>query len=195
MYRILTAFGMLLIASCLASAQATTQGLPSTSGGAVGPVKDVTYEVIWLIESDDANREAYNGPAAEGLESAGYGRLVRAGSAAAAVTVGKPSTVTGTSRYGQLSALTSLLNTTEKHELQIKIQLRMQNQSPLTIDTTTRAPMGRWFLVGSSDSRVGLPQHAADGKRGLAIMRITDGVLLLDKNDLSESNNESQARE
>jgi len=121
--------------------------------------------------------------------------LVRAGSATAAVTIGQPSTVTGTSRYGQLTALTSLLNTTEKNELQIKIQLRTQNQSPLTIDTTMRAPMGRWFLVGSADSRVGLPKHVADGKRGLAIMQITDGVLPLDAADESASGDESKERE
>jgi len=26
--------------------------------GVAGPVQDVTYEMIWLIESDDASREA-----------------------------------------------------------------------------------------------------------------------------------------
>jgi hypothetical protein len=123
------------------------------------------------------------------------GMLLIASSLASAVTVGQPSTVTGTSRYGQLSALTSLLNTTEKSELQIKIQLRTQNQSPLTIDTTMRAPMGRWFLVGSADSRVGLPKHVADGKRGLAIKKITHGVLLLDAADDSASGDESKERE
>jgi len=117
MYRISTAFGLVLIASCLASAQTTTKGSPTTFSGVVGPVQDVTYEVIWLIESDDVNREPYDGPAVEGLESAGYGRLVQAGSATAAMTVGKPSSVAGTSRSGQLTALTSLLNTTEKNEL------------------------------------------------------------------------------
>ncbi|OYP34160.1 hypothetical protein [Rhodopirellula sp. MGV] len=145
-----------------------------------GPTQDVTYQVIWLIESDDANREAYSGPASGGLTEAGYGRLVRAGSATAAVTIGQPSTVTGKSRYGQMSVLTSLLNTTEQDKLQIKVQLRIQNQTPLSIESTMRVPMDRWFLIGSADSRVGLPKHDADGKRGLAIMKITDGVLLLD---------------
>lgn len=145
-----------------------------------GPIKDVTYQIIWLIESDDLNRAEYEGPASNGLRMAGYGRLVPAGFATAAVTIGQPSTVTGGSRYGQLTVLTSLLNTTEEDELQIKIQLRTKNQSPLSIDTTMRAPMNRWFLIGSADSRVGLPKHAADGKRGLAIMKITDGVMLLD---------------
>jgi hypothetical protein len=73
------------------------------------------------------------------------------------------------------------LNTTEKDQLQIKIQFRTQNQSPLSIDTTTRVPIGRWFLIGSADSRVGLPQHVPDGKRGVAIMKISDGVMLLDE--------------
>lgn len=152
-----------------------------------GPIKDVTYQVIWLIESDDANRAVYEGPASKGLENAGYGRLVTAGSATAAVTIGQQSSVAGNSRYGQLTVLTSFLNTTETGELQIKLQFRVQNQSPLSIDSTMRAPMGRWFLIGSADSRAGLPKHTADGKRGVAIMKITDGVLVLEEGDPIQS--------
>ncbi len=145
-----------------------------------GPTKDITYHVVWLIESDDVHRVAYSGPARKGLDAAGYGRLVPAGSATAAVTIGQSSTVRGSSRYGQLSVLTSMLNTTEEQELQVKIQLEVRNESPMTIDTTLRVPIGRWFLVGSADSRVALPKHADDGKRGVAIMRVVDGVNLLD---------------
>jgi hypothetical protein len=145
-----------------------------------GPIKDVTYHVVLLVESDDQNRHPYNGPARDGLTEAGYDRLIIAGSATAMVTIGQTSTVTGTSRYGQLSVATSLLNTTEENELQIKVSLQTRNQSPITIDTSARAPMGRWFLVGATDSRVGLPKHAADGKRAVAVMRIDDGVLVLD---------------
>ena len=145
-----------------------------------GPTKDVTYRVLWLIESDDENRTPYAGPAREGLASAGYGRLVVAGSATSMVSIGQRSTITGTSRHGQMSLVTSALNTTSDRELQIKISLRTKNPSPMSIDTTARAPMGRWFLIGGADSRVGLPTHADDGNRSLAIMRIDDGVLVLD---------------
>lgn len=148
--------------------------------GPVGPTKDVTYRVLWLIESADENRVAYSGPARGGLTEAGYGRLVLAGSATAMVTIGQGSTVTGSSRYGKMSVLTSLLNTTEQGALQIKIDLQTANRSPLSIETTARAPLGRWFLIGGADSRVGLPKHANDGSRAVAIMRIVDGVLLLD---------------
>ncbi len=145
-----------------------------------GPVKDVTYHVVLLMESDDHNRDPYDGPAGKGLAAAGYGRLVVAGSATAMVTIGQRSSVTGSSRYGQLSVSTSMLNTTEKSEVGIKIQLQMKNQFPVTIDTTARAPLGRWFLVGAADSRIGLPTQAADGKRAVAVMRVDDGVRLLD---------------
>ena len=145
-----------------------------------GPTKDVTYRVLWLIESDDENRTPYAGPAREGLASAGYGRLVVAGSATSVVTIGQRSTITGASRYGQMSVVTSALNTTSDRELQIKISMQTKNPSPMSIETTARAPMGRWFLIGGADSRVGLPTHADDGKRSLAIMRIDDGVLVLD---------------
>jgi hypothetical protein len=145
-----------------------------------GPTKDVTYHVIWLIESDDIHRVAYDGPARAGLAAAGYGRLVPAGTATAAVTIGQRSTVTGGSRYGRMSVSTTMLNTTEQNELQVKIDLQTKNKSPMVIDTTVRAPLGRWFLVGAAESRVGLPKHADDGKRGVAIMRIDNGVVLLD---------------
>ena len=145
-----------------------------------GPTKDVTYHVILLIETDDQNRIPYDGPARDGLTAAGYDRMVIAGSATAMVTIGQRSDVTGTSRYGQLSVSTSMLNTTEENEVQVKVNLKTRNQSPITIDTTARAPLGRWFLVGATDSRVGLPKHAADGKRSVAVMRIDDGVLILD---------------
>lgn len=145
-----------------------------------GPTKDVTFHVFWLIESDDENRIAYDGPARVGLTAAGYGRLVPAGSAASMVCIGQRASVTGSSRYGQMSVALSLLNTDEQDELQIKIDLKSNNRSPMSIDTTARVPLGRWFLVGAADSRVGLPLHADDGKRAVAIMKIEDGVLLLD---------------
>jgi hypothetical protein len=145
-----------------------------------GPTKEVTFHVILLIESDDQNRLPYDGPARDGLTEAGYDRLVVAGSATAMVSIGQQSVVTGNSRYGHLSVSTSMLNTTEENELQIKVNLQTRNQSPITIETTARAPLGRWFLMGATDSRAGLPTHAADGKRALAIMRVDDGVLILD---------------
>ncbi len=148
--------------------------------GFAGPTKDVTFRVLWLIESDDENRIAYGGPAREGLTAAGYGRLVPAGSAAGMISVGQHANVAGSSRYGQMSVVVSLLNTTEHDELQIKINLQSKNRSPMSIDTTARAPLGRWFLIGGADSRVGLPLHADDGKRAVAVMRIDDGVVLLD---------------
>ncbi len=64
--------------------------------------------------------------------------------------------------------------------LQIEINVQTDNQTPLSIDTTTRVPLGRWFLVGAAESRVGLPKHSDDGKRGVAIMKIDEGVMLLD---------------
>ena len=145
-----------------------------------GPTKDVTLRILWLIESEDANRKSYSGPARDGLSEAGYGRLVPAGSATVMVSVGQRSTVVGSSRYGQMSVMTSLLNTSEQGELQIKLEIQSKNQFPISIDTTARAPLGRWFLVGDASSRVGLSTHADDGMRSVAIMRIDDGVLLLD---------------
>ena len=158
-------------------AQNQTAGIASEFKG---PTKEVTFHTVLLIESDDQNRLPYDGPARDGLTEAGYDRLVVAGSAAAMVSIGQQSVVTGNSRYGQLSVSTSMLNTTEENELQVKVNLQIKNQSPITIETTARAPLGRWFLVGATDSRAGLPTHAADGKRALAIMKIDDGVLILD---------------
>jgi hypothetical protein len=147
---------------------------------AAGPAEDICYRVIWLIESDDANRLAYDGPAREGLTTRGYGRLVPAGSAAAIATIGKRSTVTGFSRCGQMSVSASFLNTTESGQVQADIRVGTKSPSLVSIDTVVRVPMGRWFLLGSTDSRIGLPQHAADGKRSVVVMRVDDGVLLLD---------------
>ncbi len=174
---LLPRFSILFIVLSLVTSYAKSQ---EPASNAPGPVKDVSYQVVWLIESDDHNRIEYAGAASEGLKSAGYGRLVPAGAATTAVTIGQRSTVTGSSRYGQLSVLTTMLNTTEQGELQIKIDLHTKNQSPMSIDTTMRVPLGHWFVVGAAESRVGLPKHAEDGKRGVAIMRIENGVKLLD---------------
>lgn len=166
---------LVLIGCRAAFAQDSPDG-PEVSG----PTKDVTIRVLWLIESDDEHRKAYSGSARDGLTAAGYGRLVPAGSATTVMSIGKRSSVRGSSRYGQMSVVTSLLNTVEQGELQITIDIQTKNRFPISIDTTTRAPLGRWFLVGSADSRVGLPTHADDGKRSVAIMRMDDEVLLLD---------------
>ncbi|WP_146519043.1 hypothetical protein [Stieleria varia] len=166
---------LLLLGCNLSLAQDTPNDAKFT-----GPTKDVTFHVLWLIESDDENRIAYDGPTREGLTAAGYGRLVPAGSAASMVSIGQRANVAGSSRYGQMSVVLSMLNTDEQDELQVKIELQSSNRSPMSIGTTARAPLGRWFLVGAADSRVGLPLHADDGKRAVAIMKIDDGVLLLD---------------
>jgi hypothetical protein len=172
-------FRLLILAVALSFAPVFGQASANESDRN-GPIKDVTFDIVWLIESDDANRVAYTGSARDGLTSAGYGRLVPAGAATAAVAIGQRSTVSGVSRYGRMSISTSILNTTEKGELQIEISLQAENQTPLSIDTTTRVPLGRWFLVGAAESRVGVPEHADDGKRGIAIMRIDEGIMLLD---------------
>lgn len=177
MNRYLVVLLLTAVTSSLAFAQ--NQDSPLTPEF-TGPTKDVTYHVVLLIESDDQNRRPYAGPAREGLTAAGYDRLVIAGSATAMATIGQRSTLTGNSRYGQLSVATSMLNTTQENEVQIEIKLHTKNQSPITIDTTARAPLGRWFLVGATESRSGLPKHAEDGKRAVAVMRIDDGVLTLD---------------
>ncbi|MCC9603066.1 hypothetical protein LOC67_21160 [Stieleria sp. JC731] len=152
----------------------------SSAASNVGPTKDVTYQLVLLIESDDENRLPYDGPARSGLSKAGFGRLVQAGSATSMITIGQRSTVSGTSRYGQLSMMSTLLNTTEKNQLQIQIQLKYQNQSPLTIEATARVPVGRWVLVGAAESRSGLPKDASDGRRVVAILKVDDGVMTLD---------------
>ncbi len=145
-----------------------------------GPNKDVTYRLLWLIESDDENRLAYQGPANEGLSSAGYGRLVVAGSATAMVAVGQRSSVSGSSRYGQMNMTVSLLNTSDREQFEVKVTVQTRDRSPMSVETTARVPKGRWFLVGGADSQTGQPIYADDGKRAVAIMRIDDGVMLLD---------------
>lgn len=167
-----------------------TQGFPQSpqpashsdqpASKSAGPIQDVTFELVLLMESDDQNRTPYDGPAAKGLDKAGYGRMVIAGSATAMVTIGQPATVTGSSRYGQLSVTANLLNTTRQNEVQVRIHLQTRNESPVTIETTARVPMEKWFLVGSADSRLGLPKATADGKRSVAVMRINHGVLVLE---------------
>ncbi|WP_149499419.1 hypothetical protein [Roseiconus lacunae] len=144
------------------------------------PTKEVTYRLLLLIESDDNNRQAYDGPARQGLAKAGFGRLVIAGSAMSAMSIGQKSVVTGTSRYGSMSVSMSMMNTTDREELQVKVSLQTRHQSPMTIETIARAPMGRWFLVGAGETRAGIPLHAADGKRGVVVMKVDPGVALLD---------------
>ncbi len=153
---------------------------PSDDTTFAGPNKDVTYQLLWLIESDDENRREYQGPAVEGLSSAGYSRLVVAGSATAMVSVGQRSTVTSASRYGQMSMTMSLLNTSDNNQFEMKISVLTKDRSPISIETTARVPKGHWFLVGGGDSRTGQPIYADDGKRAVAIMRINDGVMLLE---------------
>lgn len=177
MNRYLAALLLATISSTLAFAQ-NPDAKPAPDF--TGPVKDVTYHVVLLIESDDQNRLPYDGRARDGLTAAGYDRMFIAGSASAIVTIGQRSSVSGTSRYGRLTVSTSMLNTTEENEVQVKVNLQTTNQSPITLDTTARTPLGRWFLIGATDSRVGLPKHASDGKRSVAVMRIDDGVLTLD---------------
>ncbi len=170
---------LLLAAVCMSAAWSQDQN-EEAARKFVGPTKDVTFHVIALIESDDQNRRPYDGPARDGLTAAGFERMVIAGSATAMVTIGQRSEVSGTSRYGHLSVSTSMLNTTDKNEVQVKINLQTRNQSPISINTSARASLGRWFLVGATDSRIGLPVHADDGKRFVAVMRVDDGVLTLD---------------
>ena len=145
-----------------------------------GPLKDVTFQIRWLIESDDMNRKPYEGPARNGLADAGFGRLVNAGSLTSSVTIGQKSVVTGGSRYGLFTTSLSMLNTTDNNALQVKIDLQSKSKTPIVIDTTVRIPLNRWVLIGAADSRVGLPVHETDGRRGVMIMRVIDGVQLLD---------------
>lgn len=74
----------------------------------------------------------------------------------------------------------SLLNTSDHDQFEIKINLQTKDRSPMSVETTARVPKGHWFLVGGADSRTGQPIYADDGKRAVAIMRINDGVMLLD---------------
>lgn len=145
-----------------------------------GPLKDVSYELLWLIESNDANRKPYSGRARGRLTKVGFGRLVSAGSVRSSVTIGQKSVASGQSRYGRMIASTSMLNTTEANKLQINVDLKTQSKTPISVNTTVRVPLGHWFLLGAADSRVGVPLHESDGNRSVLIMRITNGALLLD---------------
>ncbi len=175
----MTRYAMPLLLSVLVASNVMAQK-PTDDTEFVGPNKDVTYRLLWLIESDDENRLAYHGPASDGLSSAGYGRLVVAGSATAMVAVGQRSTVMSTSRYGQMNVMMSLLNTSDRDQFEVKINVQTKDRSPMNIETTARVPKSHWFLVGGADSRTGQPIYADDGKRAVAIMRIDDGVMLLD---------------
>ncbi len=177
MIRVFT--GTLFLLAMAVTGLGQEPGLPSPSTTAVA-TQDVNFQVLWLVESEDEHRVAYAGPARKGLTAAGYGRLVQAGSAAAPVSVGLPATITGSSRYGQFSMTVSTLNTTLTNQIQVKVNAKSRSASPLEIDTTARAPLGRWFLLGSSDSDVAVPKHRATGTRGIVIMRVDQGILLLD---------------
>lgn len=150
------------------------------SGKRAGPLKDATYELLWLIESDDENRRTYEGPARKGLTEAGFGRLVYAGATQAGVTIGQQVIATGVSRYGPLTTRISLLNTTASDHLQIKVSLQTNAKTAVALDTTVRVPLGRWFLLGSAETRAGLPKHASDGRRSVLIMKLSEGVKTLD---------------
>jgi hypothetical protein len=180
-----TRFAPLVLAAALAalfSAMDAKEVVAQQQSAAIpaGPIKDVAFQALWLIESDDANRIEYAGPAREALSTVGFGRLVPAGSAMASVTVGLDARVDGGSRYGQLQCQVRLLNTTESGEVQAQVEFRTQPQSGMTIATTVRAPVGKWFLVGAADSRTGLPTHADDGKRAVMIMKVTKNVITLE---------------
>jgi hypothetical protein len=175
------AFVALLCLPLSAPLTAQQRGAESDSATEwAGPLKDVSYELVWLIESEDKNRKPYDGPARKGLTDAGFGRVVQAGSVRSSVTIGQESKVSGHSRYGPLTASATMLNTTHQDELQIAIELYTKTTSPVSIETTVRVPLDHWFLLGAADSRVGLPLHEADGKRSVLIMRISNGVPLLD---------------
>ncbi|MEP2310486.1 hypothetical protein, partial [Rhodopirellula bahusiensis] len=173
-----TRFAPLVLAAALAalfSAMDAKEVVAQQQSAAIpaGPIKDVTFQALWLIESDDANRIEYAGPARGALSTVGFDRLVPAGSAMASVTVGLDARVDGGSRYGQLQCQVRFLNTTESGEVQAQVEFRTQPQSGMTIATTVRAPVGKWFLVGAADSRTGLPTHSDDGKRAVMIMKVT----------------------
>ena len=145
-----------------------------------GPLRDATYQVVWLIESDDENRPAYEGQARDGLTEIGFGRLVVAGSVLAGTTIGTPSTVAGESRYGAMQINMQMLNTTRKGEVQVKLKIETKSPAPLQLSTTARVPMGTWAILGASNSRVGVPKAAIDGKRGVVIVRVHEGIVTLD---------------
>ena len=182
---------VLLMAAMLVTTNSKSQDSPlggsqdrpanqTSPDGFRGPLKDASFQLLWLVESDDQNRQPYEGPAREGLRNAGFTRLVQAGSAWTSVTIGQKTMTSGVSRYGPMKVSTCMLNTTEKNELQINIELQTSTNTPINVDTTVRVPLDRWFLLAAADSRVGLPLHAADGKRSVLIMRIVEGVTLLD---------------
>ena len=146
-----------------------------------GPTTELTYRLLWLIESDDQNRKPYSGAARNGLQKAGYDRMVVAGAVASMTSVGQSSVVVGAgSRYGVLRAKTSFLNTTQRRQLQTKLSVECSSKSPVTFETTARVPLNRWFLVGAATSQAGAPLHEADGKRSVIIMRVDDGVTVLE---------------
>ncbi len=147
-------------------------------GGQI-PMKEARVQVLWLIESDDANRAVYDGPAADGLASAGFGRLVIGASNVLTTSVGQRAMVSGTGRYGSLNVSLTLLNTTDVGELQIAAKLQTQTPSPFQLDTTTRVPVGRWVLLGAAETRAIHPTHVQDGHRSVMILRIDPGVLVL----------------
>ncbi|WP_168565765.1 MULTISPECIES: hypothetical protein [Crateriforma] len=142
-------------------------------------MKEARVQVLWLIESDDANRAVYDGPAADGLASAGFGRLVIGASNVLTTSVGQRAMVSGTGRYGSLNVSLTLLNTTDVGELQIAAKLQTQTPSPFQLDTTTRVPVGRWVLLGAAETRAIHPTHVQDGHRSVMILRIDPGVLVL----------------
>ena len=172
--------GTVFLIAMVASSYAQVTNLPAVVATNAGATPDVNFQILWLVESDDENRMAYAGPARKGLSAAGYGRLVQAGSGAAPVSVGLPATIVGSSRFGQFSVMVTTLNTTLANQVQVKVSAKTRSESPLEIDTTARAPFGRWFLLGSSDSHVAVPKHQATGTRGIVIMRVDQGIVLLD---------------
>ncbi|MCC9643972.1 hypothetical protein LOC71_16945 [Rhodopirellula sp. JC740] len=145
-----------------------------------GPVKDVSFQALWLIESDDVHRVEYDGPAREALSKVGFGRLVPAGSVVSALTVGRDARLETHSRYGKFKCQVQFLNTTEPGQLQALLELEAQPNEGVAVYTTVRVPMDKWFLAGAGDSRVGLPVHADDGKRAVLIMKVTEEVIVLE---------------
>ena len=147
---------------------------------APSPTKEVTIELIWLLESNDENRAAYVGPGVASLQKAGYGRMVRAGDLSAAVSIGKRTSLTGSSRYGTMQMIASLLNTTSANEVQVDIELDLKATSSSKLNTTVRVPVGRWLKLSSSASRVATPKFEQGAARAVVIMRVNQGLQLLD---------------
>ena len=149
-----------------------------------GPKRDLTYHLVWLIESDDANRPAYEGPARGGLDERGFGRLIAAGDASTTVSVGSPVDLLCRGRYGKMSVNLTLLNSYDADQVQINAMVQFGQpagrEPPLKIHTVTRLPIDRWVLLGSTTSMVGSPRFAIDGKRSVLILRLGEGIPLLD---------------